>query len=403
MAAKPKQMHQIRRIIELVEQNYSTRKISVITGIARNTISDYRTLITSCNITLSELLKADDEILSAIVYRKQTERVFDGRWNDLEARIPDVLLELKRTGVTRKLLWEEYKRDYPDGYGYTQFCDHIARHISINGAVMHFQHQPGEQMQIDFAGDQLFYVDTVTGEMIGCQILICSLPFSQYTYVEALPSQRQEHFFKGLSNALYFFGGVPQSIKTDNLKPAVIKANRYEPAFTEAMQYFAQYYHTTAMAARVRKPRDKPSVEGAVLNSYRRIYAPLRNAIFTSIAELNDALHRQLENFNTPPFQKRDHSRKIVFETEEKQILKPLPSTAYEIKHSTQSKVQKNYHVILGEDWHQYSVPYTLIGKTLKLIYTSDMVEIYLEQKRIALHKRNYRKHGYTTLYFSFQ
>ena len=44
-------------------------------------------------------------------------------------------------------------------------------------------------------------------------------------------------------------------------------------------------------------------------------------------------------------------------------MLKPLPTTRYEIKHVTESKVPRDYHVILGEDWHHYSVPFTLIGK----------------------------------------
>lgn len=64
----------------------------------------------------------------------------------------------------------------------------------------------------------------------------------------------------------------------------------------------------------------------------------------------------------------------------------------------TQSKVQRNYHVILGEDRHQYSVPYTLIGKRLKIIYTTDTVEVYDNLQRVALHKRSYRKNHYTTI-----
>ena len=57
-----------------------------------------------------------------------------------------------------------------------------------------------------------------------------------------------------------------------------------------------------------------------------------------------------------------------------------------------------NYHVILGEDKHQYSVPHQYIGQTTKIIYDEHNVEIYIGLKRIAFHKRDYRKHGYTTL-----
>lgn len=399
MAAKPTPMHQIRQIAELLSKQYSIRSIAKLTSVARNTVREYQQRLVRCGLSCDQLLALDDDAFGRMVYcdnRLGGDEV--SRSADLENRMPDLLLELRRKGVTRLLLWDEYKSDYPSGYGYTQFCDHIARHLRIHGAVMQLHHEPGEQLLVDFAGDKLKYVDTSTGEVIECEILVCTLPFSQYTYVEAMASQKQEYFIKGLSNALYFLGGVPQSIKTDNLKSAVTKANRYEPTFTEAMEHFGKYYNTTVMAARVRKPRDKASVENAVTNTYRRIYAPLRNTVFESLEALNQGVAAQLEKHNSHLFQRKDYSRKKMFETEEKHLLRSLPGTPFQIRHVTQSKVQKNYHVILGEDHHQYSVPYTLIGKTLKLIYTADHVEIYFEQKRVALHVRNYRKHGYTSL-----
>lgn len=399
MAAKPTSMHQIRQIAELLSKHYSIRSIAKLTSVARNTVREYIQRLDGSGLSYDQLLALDDDAFGRMVYCNNSSPDDElSRSADLESRMPDLLLELRRKGVTRLLLWDEYKSDYPSGYGYTQFCEHIARHLRINGAVMHLHHSPGEQLLVDFAGDKLHYVDTSTGEVIECEILICTFPFSQYTYVEALASQKQEDFIKGLSNALYFFGGVPQSIKTDNLKSAVIRANRYEPTFTEAMEHFGKHYNTTVMAARVRKPRDKASVENAVANAYRRIYAPLRNTVFDSLEALNQAITIQLEKHNTHLLQRKDYSRKKMFETEEKHLLKSLPNTPFIIHHVTQSKVQKNYHVILGEDRHQYSVPYTLIGKTLKLIYTADQVEIYFEQKRVALHVRNYRKHGYTSL-----
>lgn len=78
--------------------------------------------------------------------------------------------------------------------------------------------------------------------------------------------------------------------------------------------------------------------------------------------------------------------------------MKPLPLQEYQLKKSTWSKVGKGYHVILGEDQHRYSVPYKLIGKKLKLIYSIEYVEVYDGTTRVAFHKRSYRKYGNTTL-----
>src|SRR6202012_232792 len=74
--------------------------------------------------------------------------------------------ELKRTGMTRKILWEAYKKEFPDGYAYTQFCDY---YVSWKGRVnptMHLDHKVGDKLFVDFAGEKLSYVDKETGEEI---------------------------------------------------------------------------------------------------------------------------------------------------------------------------------------------------------------------------------------------
>lgn len=101
----------------------------------------------------------------------------------------------------------------------------------------------------------------------------------------------------------------------------------------------------------------------------------------------------QLEWHNTQHFQAKHIFQKRTFETPEK-YLHSLPDQAYVYQQVTYGKVQRNYHVILGQDYHQY-VPYGLIGKRLKIIYTVDIVEIYDDLKRIAIHKRNYKRHAY--------
>jgi transposase len=395
-------MHQIRRIIEMQLEGRSIRKTVELTGLSRNTVREYLRRMSALGMSLSELHSLDDESLGALVYVDASEkntsgRSIDQRHDNLKVLLESYSQELKKRGVTRQLLWEEYRKLYPDGYGYTQFCAYLNEHLQIDDAVMHFTHQPAESSQIDFAGKKLGYVDRSTGEWIECESLICVLPFSHYMYVESIPSQKQEHFITGLARFKKFIGGVTTCIKMDNMRTAVTRSSRYEPVFTEAMEYFAAHYGTTAIAARPGKPRDKGSVEKAVDLAYKHVYAPLRNHTFYSLEELNAAIHKQVDLFNSRPFKNKPGSRKELFEKYEKPLLKPLPSSDYEIKHTTDSKVQRNYHVIVGEDRHQYSVPYTLIGKTLKIIYTADTVEIYDGLKRVALHKRSYRKNGYST------
>src|SRR5690606_15468426 len=364
--AKPLRMYQIRKVIELHQQGIGIRQTRRLTGLSRNTIREYLGRISANGMTYTEALALDDESLGALVYteaieKQDEDRAVDDRFSDLEAKLDQYCAELKKRGVTRQLLWQEYRKDHPNGYGYTQFCQYLKHRLGLEQAVMHFVHRPAETLQVDFAGGKLGYVDRSTGEWRDCEVLVCVLPFSHYMYVEALHSQRQEHFIAALCRCLGFLGGVPYSLKFDNMRTVVQKSNRYEPVFTEAMQYLAEHYGTTPLTARVRKPRDKGSVEKAVDLSYKHIYAPLRNQVFHSIEELNAAIQRQLEIFNVRPFKNKAGSRKQLFEENEKPLLKRLPTADYEIKRTTQSKVGKNYHVIIGEDMHHYSVPYTLI------------------------------------------
>jgi hypothetical protein len=182
------------------------------------------------------------------------------------------------------------------------------------------------------------------------------------------------------------------------MKQFVGKNQRYEYKFQELADQWAVYYNTNLVATRPRKPKDKPTVENNVYLSYLRIYARIRNEEFHSVSEINKRIRELLGSYNQTSFQKLEGSRYERFLQNEKSLLKPLPQDPFAIKHTTAGKVQMNYHVILGEDKHQYSVPHQYLGQTTKIIYDEYNVEIYIGFQRIALHKRDYRKHGYTTL-----
>jgi transposase len=336
--------------------------------------------------------------LSGIVYPSLKEEAKDLRKVDFNQRIADFLHQLTRTGVTRLLLWEEYKKKVPEGYAYPQFCELLSREKKFSQASMHFQYQPGDMLLVDFAGDNLSYADHQTGEVISCPVLVCVLPFSGYSYVVALANAALPNVIKALNQCLTFFGGVPLNLKSDNMKQIVNKSCRYEPVFTDAMQQWALHNNITLQAARVRKPKDKAPVEAEVKLSYQRIYAPLRDEVFFSLEELNAAILIKLSEHHHRPFQQKKDNRLTHFTELEKPCLHPLPPASFIIHHAIEAKVQKNYHIILGEDWHQYSVPFSFIGKKVQAVYDTDTIEVYYKHERIALHRRSYKRHGYTTL-----
>ena len=120
-----------------------------------------------------------------------------------------------------------------------------------------------------------------------------------------------------------------------------------------------------------------------------RIYAKLRNQTFYSLKELNAAIMIKLNEHHQLSFQRKSFSRYELFHNNESALLQPLPESPFFIQHYTRAKVQKNYHVVIGEDWHYYSVPFRYIGKEVRISYCMDSVEIFHNCTRIAIHVLN--------------
>lgn len=399
MANKLLSMHKVRQILLFLKQGTSQRRIEKEVKINRRTIAIYLQKFGETGQGYDELLKLSDPQLEELLgLLKPLLEDTDPRKVELKALIAGYTAEMAaNSNITRLLLWEEYIKKYPHGFKYSRFCDFFTDHAKVNNAVMHFEHDPAKMLQVDFAGDKLHYVDRSTGELIECPVFIGVLPFSSFDYVEALHDATLSQVLKALNNLLDYLGGVPLSVKSDNMRQWVSKSCKYEPTFPDMLEQWAGHNNIALLAARPYKPRDKPSVENGVVIAYRRIYAQLRKETFYSLAELNNAIREKLALHHQVNFQKKSFNRLELFNSKEKPLLQPLPESVYYIRHYTKAKVQKNYHVVVGEDWHFYSVPYRFIGKEVRIIYCTDHVEVYFGTLRIAMHIRNFTSHGYTT------
>ncbi len=390
----------IREIIRMKDNGLSNSQISQRLGKSRTTIIKYLDVIEASGFCLKELLELKGEDLSEL-FESSNELSPAGReqiHKDLYSFFPYLEKELKRVGVTRNILWREYKIKYPQGVMYSQFCEHYNKWSQKAQGYMPTAHKAGEKLFIDYAGKKLHIIDKETGEIKPVEVFVATLGASQYTYVEASFSQQIPDFINSVQNCLHYLGGVPACIIPDNLKSAVTKSNKYEPHVNEQFASFASHYDTSIMPARALKPKDKSLVEGAVNITYTRIHAVLRDKDFYSITELNLAIKELLLVYNQTPFQKKQHSRTGLFLEIEKDTLKPLPAEKYELRDYKVATVQKNCHVYYSSDKNYYSVPNAYIGKKVKMILTQSVVEIYHSQTRIALHARSRKAYHYVTV-----
>ncbi len=403
MSGKPKSMNQIKQLILFRQQGKGKKTIARLLGMSKNTVKVYLDKLEaltqdkdSGHLSEQELLNLELPILEA-KFHPGNAAYKDERFERFKIKADYYLEELTRVGVTKQILWQEYREENKDSYSYSQFCFHINQHRLAAKPSMVLEHKPAEKLFIDFAGKKLSYIDKDTGEEVSCQVFVACLPYSDYCFAMAVKSQSTEDFLYALSCCLQDLGGVPKALVPDNLKAAVVKANRYEPTINTAMEDFANHYQATVLPTRARKPQDKALVENQVKLIYSRVYAKLRNMQFFDLHSLNTSIKAKVKAHNQTRMQQKGYCREEKFLGEEKPLLCPLPKERFELKSYTTLTVAKNNHVYLSEDKNYYSVPFHLIGSKVKVIYTINMVYVFSKGEQVALHIRSYKHGSYTT------
>jgi len=387
-------MRKLREVLRLkYERKLSGRDIARALGIGKGTVSRYLYRAQAAKLTTWPLPPELDEdaALTALLFPDEG-KVVVGR---PEPDWAHVHTELKRKGVTKLLLWHEYREGCPDGYQYSQFCERYARWFQVTSLTLRQEHRAGEKCFVDFSGDGLPVADAVTGEVRTAKLFVAVLGASNLTYVEPVFSEDVATWVGCHVRAFEYFGGVTEVVVPDNLKAGVTRAHRYEPDVNPTYADLAGHYGFAIVPARPRRPRDKAKVEVGVLLAERWILAALRHRRFTTLAEVHEAVRPLLEKLNARPMRKLGKSRRELFEQVEKATLRALPARPYQLAFWKKARVNIDYHVELEGHW--YSVPYTLVGKSVDVRHTEACVEVFLGGRRMASHVRSLEKGRFTT------
>ncbi|MGI6766432.1 MAG: IS21 family transposase [Lentihominibacter sp.] len=390
-------MTNYREILRLTAMGLSQRNIMQSINVAQKTVVKVQHRAREMNLSwpLDESLTNAE--LGKLMFPKESKQTFK--------KMPDfdyIRKELLRNGVNKKLLWTEYleecRQSGEEPLMYSQFCYHIQQDEQKRHATMHIPRKPGEQIEVDWAGDPAHIIDPDTGEIIKAWLFVGVMSYSMYPYVEAFINEKQRAWITAHVHMYEYFGGVTRIIVPDNLKTAVIHNNDWYTQELNAVYHeMAEHYNTAILPARVRAPKDKPNAEGSVGVISTWITAALRNEQFFSLPELNRAIREKLEAFAHRPFQKKEGSRYEIFVAEELPLLAKLPATRYELAKWKTATVQFNYHISV--DGMLYSVPYEFIKRKVNVRITDQVVEIFFNHNRIASHRRLYgRKGQYSTV-----
>lgn len=393
----PQERLTMRKISEILrlkwELGLSNRTIARSCRTSHSTVGEYvkRAEMAGLHWPLPEALDEDRlyELLFPRAEKKEEQTIPLPEWHEVHN-------ELRKKGVTLRLLWDEYLEAHPSGYSYSQFCELYRRWAKKLNSSMRQNHKAGEKMFVDYAGQTMPIIDPETGEIRQAEVFVAVMGASSYIYAEAQWGQDLPNWIHGHVRAFSYIGGVPEIVVPDNLKAGVTHTCRYEPDVNLTYQEMAEYYSVAVVPARVRKPQDKAKAETGVQNVERWILARLRKHKFFSLAELNQAIRGLLDVLNNKKMEHLGKSRRELFETLDRPALRPLPARAYEYAVWKKARVNIDYHVEF--DKHYYSVPHTLVHQQVEVRASERTVEIFFKKKQCALHPRSTARGRHTTL-----
>jgi transposase len=274
----------------------------------------------------------------------------------------------------------------PLGYtgGVTILRDRLRRLRSRGqrAAFLTLDFPPGEAMQVDWA-DFGFAVPGVPRRVSAFVAVLC---YSRRLYIEFTFSQTMGTFLRCMERCLRFNTGTTLVDIFDNMKTVVLSHTAAATVFNQKFLEYARARGFAVRACNVRKANEKGRVERPI-GFVRRRFWPGRRV--RDLLDLNTQAVRWRDDFaNGRVHEVTGKVPQLVFEHEEKRLLKPIPTTPFDTDDVVGMGVTKMFRVSF--DRNRYSVPWRLASQQVLVRADDDCVSVFLETKQIAQHRRSW-------------
>lgn len=385
-----------KKVLRLHFVNHlSSREIAESCGdCGKTSVNEFLKRFRECR-ELSYPLSEDitNEYIEGLLYKKPgvTENQLLYRDFDKEA----VYKALARKGETLKHLWQKYNAigtvDGRKPMSYRQYCRRYSEWVDSKKLTFHIQRYPGVNLELDYAGKQLYLHDRRNPEeTTRVTIFIAALTYSDYFYAEGMTDCDIKNWIRVNNNALAYFGGVTPTVTPDNCKVAVDRNKDWiSPVLNRDFQSWADHNDTVITPAKVKSPRWKPTVEGHVKIVTMHILVDMEEMIFYSLDELNRVLWEKVSEENRKPFEGLTYSRYDLFAKEEKEALLPLPPNHFEYLERKIVKVAQDFSFTF--DKVHYSMPRRYLRQELEIRAGEKEIHVYNRQgDLIRTHKRSH-------------
>jgi len=292
-----------------------------------------------------------------------------------------ILEWLEKEGLNGLKIFERLRNEGVK-VSYTTVKTYLSNIRKRDEIFIRIQTLPGDEAQVDFG--YIGLTPDNSGKKRKTWVFNMRLSYSRLDYYEKVYDQRVETFIACHENAFAYFGGVPSTVRIDNLKAAILEANFYEPIYHRLYLSFSEHYGFKIIPCRIYRPNDKGKVESGIKYIQSNFFLGRR---FSS----GDDVDSQLRYWLDHTCNQRVHGtiRKIpreVFDSEEKPRLKPLPLERFKMPTVGTRKVYHDCHVFI--DYSYYSVPFEYVGKEVDIDISKELVRIFYEGKQIAVHPK---------------
>ena len=386
------EMFHYRQVLVRMRQGDSDREIARSKTMGRKKIAAVRELASERGWLAAEVPLPDDAVLASVFTRPsalppscvsglEPWRALIERWHG--------------QGIQGTTIHGALARDH----GYTGSLSSVYRFVQQLLAEaplevplrLHFK--PGDAAQVDFGAGPVI-THALTGETRKTWFFVMTLCWSRHQYAEFVHDQSSATWLACHRRAFEWFGGVPERIIIDNAKCAITKACTHDPEVQRAYAECAEGYGFRIDPCPPQDPQKKGIVESGV-KYIKRSFLPLRE--FRSLSDANHQLTEwvlsEAGNRCHGTTREKPLSR---FQDTEKTLLKRLPDVPPQLAAWAKVKVHRDGHI--QYDKCLYSVPFRLMGQTLWLKATDQLVTLYRDQELVASHPRQTRPGSRSTV-----
>ena len=277
----------------------------------------------------------------------------------------------------------------PQGYqGSTTLLRRYLRKVRpARGRVYQEVHyQPAQAMQVDWGECGRVQVGSTTRKV---SVFVAVLCYSRLLYIEFTLSQRKAEFYRGLVNALTFFGGSPRTLIFDNLKAAVLNGSGRHACLHPEFLALCGYFCLQPLACARCDPESKGVVEGGVRYVKQNALAGRADELtrFEDYLALAPTWRDEVANVR---LHSTTRERPLDRFEQERGLLRPLPAIPFDTDEVLPVVVSP--HARVAFDGKRYSVPPQFVRQTLTLRGNRDQLRLLHEGQVAAQHVRSYER-----------